>query len=577
MNWFYNRRIATKLLLAFACLLLLTGALGGFAVLQINQVNQATGELASNWLPSIRSLNDLKVALSRLRANEAQMALYDDDATQRKAIVAIMNKNLETLALARKTYAAQISEPGEKALFPSVNERIEKFIALHGQTIADIEAGRADEAKRVLLGQAFQNYLSLLDEIDKLAQVNLDGSVQSTRTAEATYQQARVWVVSILAGALLAGLALALFIARVISTPLRTAGEFAHRIAAGDLTAEIAAQSRDETGQLTEALVSMNTSLRRIVSQVRSGTDTIATASGQISSGNLDLSSRTEEQASSLEETASAMEELTSTVRQNAENARQANQLALSASTIAEEGGNVVRQVIQTMGRIDTSSKKIVDIISVIDGIAFQTNILALNAAVEAARAGEQGRGFAVVATEVRSLAQRSATAAKEIKTLIDNSVEQVGLGSGLVQQAGVTISEVVSSVQRVTDVMAEISAASNEQTQGIEQVNQAITQMDEVTQQNAALVEEAASASHSLSHQTRQLSELVGVFRLPGGPRAQAASPEIIDESAPLPPRAVRLGHPRPGPARAHSAVLAGSAGAAAGHGAADDAWETF
>ncbi|MGB9982490.1 MULTISPECIES: methyl-accepting chemotaxis protein [unclassified Herbaspirillum] len=577
MNWFYNRRIATKLLLAFACLLVLTGALGGFAVLQINQVNQATGELASNWLPSIRSLNDLKVALSRLRANEAQMALYDDDAAQRKAIVSIMNKNLETLALARKTYAAQISEPGEKALFPSVNERIEKFIALHGQTVADIEAGRADQAKRVLLGEAFQNYLSLLDEIDKLAQVNLDGSVQSTRIAEATYQQARVWVVAILAGALLAGLALALFIARVISTPLRTAGEFAHRIAAGDLTAEIAAQSRDETGQLTEALVSMNTSLRRIVSQVRSGTDTIATASSQISSGNLDLSSRTEEQASSLEETASAMEELTSTVRQNAENARQANQLALSASTIAEEGGNVVRQVIQTMGRIDTSSKKIVDIISVIDGIAFQTNILALNAAVEAARAGEQGRGFAVVATEVRSLAQRSATAAKEIKSLIDNSVEQVGLGSGLVQQAGVTISEVVSSVQRVTDVMAEISAASNEQTQGIEQVNQAITQMDEVTQQNAALVEEAASASQSLSHQTRQLSELVGVFRLPAGPRSQAASPEVIDESAPLLPRAVRLGRPRPGPARAGSAVGAGSAGAAAGHGAADDVWETF
>jgi methyl-accepting chemotaxis protein len=259
----------------------------------------------------------------------------------------------------------------------------------------------------------------------------------------------------------------------------------------------------------------MRNSLARLVSQVRQGTDTIATASSQIAAGNQDLSSRTEEQASSLEETAASMEELTSTVKQNADNARQANQLAVSASSVAVKGGSVVAQVVDTMGAINASSRKIVDIISVIDGIAFQTNILALNAAVEAARAGEQGRGFAVVAAEVRNLAQRSASAAKEIKGLIDDSVSKVGEGSQQVAQAGRTMDEIVDSVKRVTDIMAEIQAASQEQTQGIGQINQAITQMDQVTQQNAALVEEAAAAAASLQEQAAGLSQVVSVFRL--------------------------------------------------------------
>src|SRR5512147_2697308 len=259
----------------------------------------------------------------------------------------------------------------------------------------------------------------------------------------------------------------------------------------------------------------MNDSLVRVVSQVRSGTDTVATASSQIAAGNLDLSSRTEEQASSLEETASSMEELTSTVRQNAENAKQANQLAISASDVAGKGGAVVSQVVTTMDAINEASRKIVDIISVIDGIAFQTNILALNAAVEAARAGEQGRGFAVVAGEVRNLAQRSAAAAKEIKTLIGDSVEKVEGGSKLVAQAGQTMEEIVTSIRRVTDIMSEITAASVEQSQGIEQVNTAITQMDEVTQQNAALVEEAAAAAEALEEQAQNLSAAVNVFKV--------------------------------------------------------------
>ena len=300
-----------------------------------------------------------------------------------------------------------------------------------------------------------------------------------------------------------------------ITRPLKEAIITAQTVASGDLTSRIEVKSKDETGQLLQALKDMNESLSGIVGDVRGATDSITTASKQIAVGNSDLSQRTEEQASSLEETASSMEELTSTVRQNAENAKQANQLAASASDVAVKGGQVVGQVVQTMTSISDSSKKIVDIISVIEGIAFQTNILALNAAVEAARAGEQGRGFAVVAGEVRNLAQRSAAAAKEIKTLIGDSVDKVGAGAKLVDQAGATMSEIVSAVKRVTDIMSEISAASTEQSAGIEQVNQAITQMDEVTQQNAALVEEAAAAAESMQEQANTLMEAISIFKL--------------------------------------------------------------
>ncbi len=282
--------------------------------------------------------------------------------------------------------------------------------------------------------------------------------------------------------------------------------------------------SRDEAGQLMAALKEMHDSLVAIVAQVRSGTNTIALASAEISAGNADLSARTEQQASALEETASSMEQLMATVQQNAEHARQADKMARSASEVAVKGGAVVAQVVHTMGAINTSAKRIVDIIGVIDGIAFQTNILALNAAVEAARAGEQGRGFAVVAGEVRSLAHRSAAAAKEIKTLIEDSVQQVGAGSVLVDQAGATMQDIVASVQRMTDIMDDITAASDEQTSGIVQINQAVAQMDSVTQQNAALVEEAAAAAEALQEQAASLAGVVDVFKLDGA--AQQAAP---------------------------------------------------
>nr|WP_312439522.1 methyl-accepting chemotaxis protein [Janthinobacterium sp.] len=350
-----------------------------------------------------------------------------------------------------------------------------------------------------------------------LAQVgDAETALLAERSSAAAGRQAQTRWVLLGGGALTMLLAamIAMWLARNISRPLRSAIEVARQVAEGDLTVRVEVKSKDETGELMQALRDMTASLLRIVTEVRGGTDSIATASRQIAAGNLDLSSRTEQQASSLEETASSMEELTSTVQQNAHNAREANDLAASASSVAGKGGAVVAQVVDTMGSINDSSRKIVDIIGVIDGIAFQTNILALNAAVEAARAGEQGRGFAVVATEVRNLAQRSGQAAREIKELINDSVAQVESGARLVDEAGLTMRDIVDSVHKVSSIVGQIAAASDEQRAGIEQVNQAIVQMDQVTQQNASLVEQAAAAAEAMQDQAARLAEAVGVFR---------------------------------------------------------------
>ena len=341
-------------------------------------------------------------------------------------------------------------------------------------------------------------------------------------------------ILLISAGSLLCGTFIAWWLTRSITRPLGETVAVAQRVAAGDLTTRIEVSNNDEAGQLRAALKQMNDSLIKVVGNARLSSDSIATGSAEIASGNLDLSQRTEEQASALEQTAASMEQLGSTVRQNADNARQANQLAMGASTVAIQGGEVVSQVVETMKDINASSKRIVDIISVIDGFAFQTNILALNAAVEAARAGEQGRGFAVVASEVRSLAQRSAEAAKEIKSLISASVERVEQGTTLVDRAGTTMTEVVTAIQRVTDIMGEISRASVEQSAGVAQVGQAVTQMDQATQQNAALVEESAAAAESLKVQAQQLVQAVAVFKLGSG--SVAAAP--VSASAVAPPK---------------------------------------
>jgi methyl-accepting chemotaxis protein len=357
--------------------------------------------------------------------------------------------------------------------------------------------------------------------IDGLFEFNASAMKMLTVTLEARVarlQRTQLLVVVTLALCLGGAVALALVFIRSITGPMAEAVVVATAVADGDLSIAVPVRGSNELGKLMQALLDMRDHLAGVVTQVRQGSEGVATASAEIASGNNDLSARTEQQASALEETASSMEELGSTVKQNADSARQANQLAMSASTVAIKGGNVVGQVVETMKGINESSRKISDIISVIDGIAFQTNILALNAAVEAARAGEQGRGFAVVASEVRSLAGRSAEAAKEIKTLINASVERVEHGTSLVDQAGVTMTEVVDSIKRVTDIMGEISAASSEQSLGVSQVGEAVNQMDQTTQQNAALVEEMAAAATSLKSQAQELVQVVAVFRLSAG-----------------------------------------------------------
>jgi methyl-accepting chemotaxis protein len=376
-------------------------------------------------------------------------------------------------------------------------------------------ANKQQEATTALIQELRPIQAKWIAALSDLVAIEDKQNAEAIVEADRAYASARTLMFIMTGLAIAFGAAMAWFITRGITRPINVAVKVARTVAAGDLTSHVLVSTTDETGQLLQALKDMNDSLVKIVGEVRNGTDTIASASSQIATGNLDLSSRTEEQASSLEETASSMEEMTSTVKQNADNARQANQLAATASEVAIKGGSVVAQVVDTMSSINDSSKKIVDIIGVIDGIAFQTNILALNAAVEAARAGEQGRGFAVVASEVRNLAQRSAAAAKEIKELIGDSVGKVDTGARLVEQAGVTMGEIVESVRRVTDIMGEITCASQEQTSGIEQINQAITQMDQVTQQNAALVEEAAAAAESLQDQAGKLAQVVSVFKL--------------------------------------------------------------
>jgi methyl-accepting chemotaxis protein-1 (serine sensor receptor) len=433
-----------------------------------------------------------------------------------------------------EAYTATYLTDEEKKIAAKATEDYKKFVA-EGLKPA-VEALRSvnvQQAMEIVAGPMNQYYVPLENGVDALIKLQQNVAQSEFQKSVRMYDMVRnIAIAAILFGVLLGAL-LGYWLIQAICRPLEYAVAVAKRVAAGDLDNSITVNSTNETGQLLLALQGMNGSLVNIVGQVRSGTDTMATASSQIAAGNLDLSSRTEQQASSLEETASSMEELTSTVKQNADNARQANQLAMTASDVAVKGGAVVSQVVSTMGSINDSSRKIVDIISVIDGIAFQTNILALNAAVEAARAGEQGRGFAVVATEVRSLAQRSAAAAKEIKALIGDSVDKVNVGSKLVGEAGATMDEVVASVKRVTDIMGEITAASQEQSAGIEQVNQAIAQMDQVTQQNAALVEEAAAAAESLQDQASALANVVSVFKLGMNEQTTAVTrPTLVRQS---------------------------------------------
>ncbi|MFC4929857.1 methyl-accepting chemotaxis protein [Massilia sp. GCM10023247] len=545
MGFISNIKIGKRLGLGFALILAMTVLIACAGIWRLNQVAESTRTMMAAPLTKERlitdwySLNYASIRRTAAIVKSTDPALgpyFKEDAAASVKKAAELLKQIEPL----------ISGDEEKALFAKILDQRKVYSASRDGAVKAKAEGNEEEAAR-LLDQGFTPasnlYQQLLQELVVMQRSSID---DTAKAIDATAVRSTTIIAALTAAAVLLGAILSWLLTTGITRPIRSALELAETVAGGDLTRTIDASAKDETGALLRALRHMNDSLVAIVSQVRNGTDTIATGSAEISAGNLDLSSRTEQQASALEETAASMEELTTTVRQNADNARQANQLSITASEVAEQGGAVVGQVITTMGSINESSRKIVDIIGVIDGIAFQTNILALNAAVEAARAGEQGRGFAVVASEVRTLAQRSAAAAKEIKGLIGDSVDKVDAGAKLVDQAGATMEQVVESIRRVTDIMAEITHASAEQTGGIEQVNQAIGQMDQVTQQNAALVEESAAAAASMQDQAAKLAQVVGVFKLAGPALAAPAPQRALARPAPAPaPRAAKPAAP--------------------------------
>ncbi len=565
-----NLNIGVRLALGFAAVLILLVAVSVFALTRMQSASSMTDDLVRDQVRNERLIDEWHqvVEVNAARTTSAYLAV---DAADQAAVEGQMKASSARATEIQNKLTEVLDQPAEKARLADVQATRNAYTAARARVFKEKAAGNADVAKQIYTDEMVVKrsaYLAALAKMSAAQRAEVDATAAAIR---ATYESARTLTISLSLAAVLLGVAFAVMITRAITIPLREAVRVAETVSAGDLTSVIAVDSADETGKLMGALKSMNDSLVRIVGEVRQGTETIGTASSEIAVGNMDLSARTEQQASALEETASSMEELTSTVKFNADNARQANQLAITASEVASRGGAVVSEVVSTMGSINESARKIVDIISVIDGIAFQTNILALNAAVEAARAGEQGRGFAVVASEVRNLAQRSAAAAKEIKTLIGDSVDKVDTGSRLVDQAGKTMDEVVTAITRVTDIMNEITTASDEQREGIEQVNMAITQMDSVTQQNAALVEEAAAAAASMQEQAARLTEVVGVFKLD----LQAAPRAAVTRAAPPRPLPVAKPAPRAAVAAPEVKVAPAPRPAVAVH--AKDEWEEF
>ncbi|WP_426110332.1 methyl-accepting chemotaxis protein [Massilia sp. PWRC2] len=506
--------IKTRLIFAIGVLAAASVLVGGFGLYSLAVTNAALKTVYDDRLVAMAELGEV---LTKIQENQSALAIAaSGPAAGMPVAIEQVSKRIAEISALWDSYMATYLTEEEKVLAKRFADSRGRFVAEGLKPIlAALRSGDQAAALAIVQGPLVNTFKPVRENMRALVKLQVDVAKLEYDAAVVRYQRARTLAIVLVALCVVFGITVGAWLIGGIGRSLSQALQVANSVAAGDLTTRIDIASHDEIGQLLIALQKMNGGLVDIVGQVRSGTELIATASGQIAAGNQDLSSRTEQQASSLEETAASMEELTSTVRQNADNARQANVLAVTAASVASKGGEVIGQVVQTMAEINTSSRKIVDIISVIDGIAFQTNILALNAAVEAARAGEQGRGFAVVASEVRNLAQRSAAAAKEIKSLIGDSVERADAGSMLVNEAGKTMHEIVNSVRHVTDIMAAITAASQEQTAGINQINQAITQMDQVTQQNAALVEQATAAAESMQDQAASLALVVSAFKL--------------------------------------------------------------
>ena len=560
-----NLKISTRLIILISLLSLMLIGIGTLALVGISKSNDALKTVyedrtvAVGQIAGINRLNLLnRLAISNSLIDPTPEEIAKDTAT--------VDTNIATVTKVWDTYMATVLTPDEARIAKQLAEDRARFVQEGLRpAVTALRANDTATAHHLVIDKIRPLYIPVGAGIDALMKLQLDVAQEEYNSAVARYATLRLWaILSIVAGVLFA-IGFGMLLIRGISRSLKEALDVAHAVAQGDLSHPINLNSQDEVGQVLRALSVMQTSLAQVVTTVRQGSEGVATASAQIASGNHDLSARTESQASALEETAASMEQLSATVKQNADSAHQANQLAMAASVTAVQGGGVVAQVVETMKGINDSSKKIADIISVIEGIAFQTNILALNAAVEAARAGEQGRGFAVVASEVRSLAGRSADAAKEIKSLIHVSVERVAQGTTLVDLAGSTMTEVVSGIKRVTDLVGEISAASREQSLGVSQMDEAVTQMDQVTQQNAALVEEMAAAASSLKSQAQDLVGTVAVFKLSSGAVFVArVVPPTVSVRAASPPKQVFKGvekraH-RPAPLTLRRGTLASS-----------------
>jgi methyl-accepting chemotaxis protein len=539
MNFIKNLKIGSRLGLGFGLVLLLMSAMIMLAVTRFAAVGEETDKiLGKDWVKA-----DAAATLNATTRANAQRTMELFFITDRDGLAHLRQRiaaNKETVSAALATLDRLVYSDEGRSLLAKIKEERAAYVASFGKVDKLLQDGKRDAAVQALTGETLPAIDNLQEHVKALSALQNTLVAKSGDAIQRDIASTRTLLFGVGLAVLLVAAGFAWWLTHSITSPINAAVKIAETVAAGDLTSRIDVTRNDETGRLLRALKAMNESLVNVVGTVRRSSDNIATGSSQIAIGNQDLSQRTEEQASNLQQTAASMEQLTATVKTNSDTARAAAQLATSASEVAARGGVAVGQVVGTMEQITTSSKKISDIIGVIDGIAFQTNILALNAAVEAARAGDQGRGFAVVASEVRSLAQRSGEAAKEIKTLINDSVETVEIGSKQVGDAGRTMDDIVSQVKRVNDLISEISAATLEQSAGIGQVGDAVAQLDQVTQQNAALVEESAAAAESLKHQADALVKAVAVFRLDD---SQAHEPVVLTRIAAERPAAVVAG----------------------------------
>ena len=578
---FSDFKIGTRIALGIAVSAALLAAMVWTGASRMGEIKGYLDLIADDRQPKLNAAKDMKENIRARAVVVRNIVLLKDEAELKQEVERLLGLR-EAYAKLEKQLTDTIKSEESKALLAKMQAAAALIPEPADEVVKLGLQNKNEEATKLLLTKVRPVQNKAIEAIEEMVAYQLKLSQKTQADANAAYSSALTMLIAIGTAAVTLLCVFGWFLVRSITRPINQAVEVSRAVAAGDLSLQFEASGKNETAQLLIALKEMRINLAKVVGGVRQNAEGVATASAQIAQGNQDLSQRTEEQASALEETAASMEQLSSTVKQNADNAKQANQLALGASTVAIKGGEVVGQVVETMKGINDSSKKIADIISVIDGIAFQTNILALNAAVEAARAGEQGRGFAVVASEVRSLAGRSADAAKEIKGLINASVERVEQGTALVDQAGATMTEVVSSIKRVTDIMGEISAASAEQSAGVAQVGEAITQMDQATQQNAALVEESAAAAESLKGQAQQLVSAVSVFKLSQGEaaHASAAAPSFSSAERRGPERAKNVTRPTFGAtanrkARAETPTL--TAEAAPRKTGTDDEWTSF